>query len=446
MAIFFWQVPKFLYYRLLVALIVLLGCLGTLQAQVVFGQDAKVLGAGSGWFAATSFGVRAGGLLSKTERDDRLRYQGTLFGRYALGSKLRGELGVGYRRLTAADNFIGKKDNYSTDIVSIETRLLYEVGRLAAWEGWRPYLLLGTGALRYDIADLTARRGAVKPIGWTAQVPVGIGGRYPWRRGWWVEFELGYTFTFSDALNEVDDNRWKDDFWGLTLGLAFDLDAWHADPWLARGRKSLKTSLAAKRAMAAIDIAIDRDGDGLSDAEEARVYFTNPLMADSDSDGLADNLEVKRYTTDPNKADSDSDGSSDSEEIMLGTNPLVASVDLRSKALVPIFHTVFFPSGGTVLSLDAQGVLALAAELLRVHPTLRLELRGFSDSVGSASSNLRLSRHRAEVVRDFLLNQDINPERLVLTAFGEDAPLAPNATLEGRRLNRRVELLPVMAD
>jgi outer membrane protein OmpA-like peptidoglycan-associated protein len=300
------------------------------------------------------------------------------------------------------------------------------------------------GALRYDIADLTPRRGKVKPIGWTAQVPMGIGGRFPWREAWWVEVDLGYTFTFSDALNEVDDNRGSDGFWGLTLGLAFDPSAWQSDPWLAQNRRDLRTKGVPMQQDP--DSGLDRDGDGLSDWQETRMYFTNPLMADSDNDGLSDGQEAKRYATDPNRADSDGGGRSDNEELARGSDPLMADDDIQAEVTEPTFHTVFFPSGGTVLSIDAQGVLALSAQLLQKRPKIHLELRGFSDNIGVASSNLRLSRQRAEVVRDYLVSQGIESWRLVVKAWGEDAPLAPNDTAAGRRMNRRVELVAFVVD
>lgn len=66
--------------------------------------------------------------------------------------------------------------------------------------------------------------------------------------------------------------------------------------------------------------AIDTDGDGLTDTEEATLK-TNPLKADSDEDGLTDFQEVKTYLTDPNKADTDGDSYLDGAEVKSGYNP-----------------------------------------------------------------------------------------------------------------------------
>ncbi len=67
---------------------------------------------------------------------------------------------------------------------------------------------------------------------------------------------------------------------------------------------------------------IDSDNDGLTDYEEVIVYGTNPLSADSDNDGLTDYEEVMIYKTDPLKPDTDGDGYLDGQEVKNGYNPL----------------------------------------------------------------------------------------------------------------------------
>lgn len=72
----------------------------------------------------------------------------------------------------------------------------------------------------------------------------------------------------------------------------------------------------------------DTDGDGLSDLEEATVYYTNYLNPDTDSDGLTDGEEVNVYQTNPNKLDTDDDGLTDAEEVNVHfTNPRDADTD-----------------------------------------------------------------------------------------------------------------------
>ena len=66
----------------------------------------------------------------------------------------------------------------------------------------------------------------------------------------------------------------------------------------------------------------DTDGDGLTDGEEVLTFGTDPLDPDSDDDGLTDGGEVNIYGTDPNNPDSDDDGLTDGEEVNIhGTDP-----------------------------------------------------------------------------------------------------------------------------
>lgn len=71
----------------------------------------------------------------------------------------------------------------------------------------------------------------------------------------------------------------------------------------------------------------DTDGDGLLDGQEVYVYKTNPLVRDTDRDGLTDGEEALRYGTDPLKADSDGDGVRDNVEIEQGTIPYNRDTD-----------------------------------------------------------------------------------------------------------------------
>lgn len=70
------------------------------------------------------------------------------------------------------------------------------------------------------------------------------------------------------------------------------------------------------------NMPIDRDGDGIPDGREIRLYGTNPLLADTDGDGLSDAQEIARGTS-PVNADTDGDGLTDGEEVLgTGTDPL----------------------------------------------------------------------------------------------------------------------------
>lgn len=89
-------------------------------------------------------------------------------------------------------------------------------------------------------------------------------------------------------------------------------------------------------------------------------------------------------------------------------------------------------------ALPAQALPDSIVALLR--KARRIELAGHTDSVGTDEYNMRLSRARAEAVRDALIRRGIASDRIALSAYGRSRPIAPNDTDVGRALNRRVEI------
>ena len=72
-----------------------------------------------------------------------------------------------------------------------------------------------------------------------------------------------------------------------------------------------------------------------------------------------------------------------------------------------------------------------------------LVIAGHTDSTGLKEYNLRLSRERAQSVRDYLIARGVAPQRLIARGYGPDYPVASNATVAGRDLNRRSEFIRV---
>jgi len=89
----------------------------------------------------------------------------------------------------------------------------------------------------------------------------------------------------------------------------------------------------------------------------------------------------------------------------------------------------------------AREKLAKISGIVLAHPSLKLEVEGHTDSVGSDEYNQRLSENRANSVRDFLIREGINSSSIAARGFGESQPVATNDTAAGRQQNRRVELV-----
>lgn len=78
--------------------------------------------------------------------------------------------------------------------------------------------------------------------------------------------------------------------------------------------------------------------------------------------------------------------------------------------------------------------------ILQEHPEATVNIIGYTDSIGDESYNRKLSEFRANMVKSFLLGQNLPPENITTQGLGKENPVGRNDTAEGRTLNRRVEI------
>jgi outer membrane protein OmpA-like peptidoglycan-associated protein len=122
---------------------------------------------------------------------------------------------------------------------------------------------------------------------------------------------------------------------------------------------------------------------------------------------------------------------------------LTAIFETRESArgLILNMSDVHFDTAKYSLLPGAREKLAKVAGIILAHPGLKIEIEGHTDSVGSDEYNQRLSEQRAESVRSYLTGQGLTGVIIASRGFGESRPVASNDTPEGRRANRRVELV-----
>jgi outer membrane protein OmpA-like peptidoglycan-associated protein len=102
---------------------------------------------------------------------------------------------------------------------------------------------------------------------------------------------------------------------------------------------------------------------------------------------------------------------------------------------------VLFAFGKYELQPPAREALAKFCGIVLAHPGLHLSVEGYTDSVGSDAFNQTLSEQRANAVRDYLVQQGLDPTSITATGFGKSNPVASNDTAAGRQQNRRVEII-----
>ena len=108
---------------------------------------------------------------------------------------------------------------------------------------------------------------------------------------------------------------------------------------------------------------------------------------------------------------------------------------------VRLTSDVLFDFNSAALRSESRQTLRDLADTMGRYADINyIEVEGHTDSVGSDTYNLDLSRQRATAVRQFLVTQGVPAANIVARGFGEAQPKASNDTAEGRQLNRRVEI------
>lgn len=119
-------------------------------------------------------------------------------------------------------------------------------------------------------------------------------------------------------------------------------------------------------------------------------------------------------------------------EINFTLQPIAVGVSVNLK------HVLFRQSSPELLP-ESYDELDKVVSFLRQNPTVEIELAGHTDTMGSATLNLKLSRERVNRVKNYLVEKSISAKRISGVGYGGKMPIASNKTEEGRRQNRRVE-------
>ena len=112
-----------------------------------------------------------------------------------------------------------------------------------------------------------------------------------------------------------------------------------------------------------------------------------------------------------------------------------------ARGLIVNMSDVLFDTAQFTLRAGAREKLSRIAGIVMAHPGLKLEVEGHTDSVGDDASNQILSERRAESVRRFLVQNNVPADSITSKGLGESTPVADNMNADGRRTNRRVELV-----
>ena len=124
-----------------------------------------------------------------------------------------------------------------------------------------------------------------------------------------------------------------------------------------------------------------------------------------------------------------------------GFNSVTKDVELKNIKVGSniALRNVFFNTGKWEVKDDSYAELVRLVLLLNDVPSLKIEISGHTDNMGSKSLNRKLSEDRAKSVVLYLTKKGIAVDRLVAVGYGSSKPIASNKTNEGRQENRRTE-------
>ena len=214
----------------------------------------------------------------------------------------------------------------------------------------------------------------------------------------------------------------------------------------------------------------DKDGDSILDKDDKCPDVAGPEKnngcpwEDKDNDSVLDNVDACVNIAGPvaNNGcpwpDTDNDGVLDKDDKCVDVAGTVAnngcpevkavaptvitpqvSVEVQ-KSLNNYAKTILFNTGKSSIKNESTQVLNDIVNILKEYPAARFYIEGHTDSVGSSTLNQRLSNSRAQSVKSFLVSHGIDTSRLQAIGYGEERPIATNATTSGRSQNRRVEI------
>ena len=124
------------------------------------------------------------------------------------------------------------------------------------------------------------------------------------------------------------------------------------------------------------------------------------------------------------------------------TGPTLPIAQSDRGVLIFLPSAALFESGKATLNVkESEAYMQRVAQLITSKTEKKVALEGHTDNVGSDALNLELSESRARSVRDALVARGVDPTRLSTVGYSLNRPIASNATDDGRKLNRRVEVV-----
>ena len=293
-----------------------------------------------------------------------------------------------------------------------------------------PYFTAGAGYMSYspNVQGVAGNEG-----GYYRQnffVPVGAGLKFGLSKT--INIDLGYNVYFMktptfDGVRGANNDRFSYAHAGLefSLGRKSSSQLANYSPIAALREESAAESAELKNMLAMSEANRMREEQALKDQ-----YAKD--LGDDDADGVANKFDKCPGT--PSGTAVDGSGCA------LPVNKPDVKVYVTEedkKVVADAIKNLEFDLGKSTIREHSYESLDRVANLI-ITKNFSLKLAGHTDNTGSAALNMRLSKDRAEAVRQYLVSKGANPSRIDATGYGQSQPIATNKTAAGRQQNRRV--------
>ncbi|WP_263383851.1 OmpA family protein [Granulicella arctica] len=175
-------------------------------------------------------------------------------------------------------------------------------------------------------------------------------------------------------------------------------------------------------------------------AQQAQLEAERARAAQAEADAQRARAEAQAAAAQQQASKSVEDANAVREKLRAQLNSVLATSE-SARGLIVNMSDVLFDTGKYTLKPDTKVSLAKVSGILAAYPTLKLQVEGYTDSVGGDEYNQKLSENRAGAVRDFLVSQGVQMNNISATGYGKAKPVADNGTAQGRAQNRRVNLV-----
>jgi outer membrane protein OmpA-like peptidoglycan-associated protein len=183
------------------------------------------------------------------------------------------------------------------------------------------------------------------------------------------------------------------------------------------------------------------------DADPVGAVFN--LMADADHDGIGDSddkcPDIPGMSSSQGCPDRDGDGVEDAADKcpdVAGQVPNKGCPEVKEgvkKRLAFAARNIQFDTGKQTLKNNSYEILDEVASILNEYPYYTVNIDGYCDRLEAGSNGFGLSKWRANSAAEYLKSKGVSSDRLVITAYGDNKPIADEYTSSGRAQNRRVE-------